>query len=354
MHVSNEILFFSGFALFIVGILLIDLLLIGKNKHVLSTKEAAIWTCVWVSFALMFYILILCFGDKLHNIKSLADLQHITAKYAPHLSLSTTDYSSALVGYRKNMATEFITGYLVEYTLSMDNVFVILLILTGFSVPKRNYKGVLFWGILGAIILRCIFIFLGSAMVQAFQWTLILFGVFLVYSGIKIFIERKKEEQIHVSDHPVVKFCSKWFRVTPNFVGDKFFHKENKLYFLTPLFLVLIIIEFTDLVFAFDSIPAIFSITRDPYIVFFSNIFAIIGLRSLFFLIIKIFYLFTYLKEGISILLLFIGFKLIFHSWLEHIGYKSAYSLYFILLVLAGSILLSVIFPRKSNDSQTI
>ncbi len=347
MHLSNEIIFFGGFIIFIIGVLLADLLLIGRNKHVLSTKEAAIWTGVWVSFAVIFYFLILFYGDQLHNITSFADLQSVAAKYAPQLSFSTTDLATSLSEYRQNMATEYITGYLIEYTLSLDNVFVILMILTSFAVPEKSYKVVLFWGILGAIILRCIFIFLGAAMVQKFQWTLILFGGFLVYSGVKVFLDRHKSESIDVAKHPVMRFFSKWFRVTPTFEKEKFFVKKDKVNYITPLFIVLIIVEFTDLIFAFDSIPAIFSVTRDPYIVFFSNIFAIIGLRSLFFLVIKLFYLFTYLKEGISILLVFIGSKLLFHSYLDDIGYKSVYSLYIILSVLAGSILISVLFPRK-------
>lgn len=347
MKFNHELVFFIAFTVFIVSVLLVDLLLIGRKRHVLSTIEAAIWTSVWVSFAIGFYFLILNFGDMLHTIESFTDLQTVAAKYAPHLTFSTDNLEIALAEYRKNMATEYITGYLIEYTLSLDNVFVILMILTGFSVPEKNYKTVLFWGILGAIVMRFIFIFLGAAMVQKFQWTLILFGAFLIYSGVKIYLERNKEQKIEVDKHPIVKVLSKWFRIYPKFEGNKFIHKENKVYYITPLLIVLVVIEFTDLIFAFDSIPAIFSVTRDPYIVFFSNIFAIIGLRSLFFLVIKIFYLFTYLKEGISVLLIFIGLKLVFHHYLDDIGYKSVYSLYFILAVLAGSIILSLLFPRK-------
>jgi tellurite resistance protein TerC len=354
MKYNHEIVFFVVFTIFIVSVLLVDLLLIGRKRHVLSTLEAAIWTGVWVSFAIGFYFLIYYFGDKLHSINSFADLQIVAAKYAPHITFSNTDLAQALGEYRKNMATEYITGYLIEYTLSLDNVFVILMILTGFSVPEKNYKTVLFWGILGAIVMRFIFIFLGAAMVQKFQWTLILFGAFLIYSGIKIFLERNKEQKIEVDKHPIVKALSKWFRIYPTFEGNKFIHKQNKVYYMTPLLIVLVVIEFTDLIFAFDSIPAIFSVTRDPYIVFFSNIFAIIGLRSLFFLVIKIFYLFTYLKEGISVLLIFIGLKLVFHSWLDDIGYKSVYSLYFILSVLVGSIILSLLFPRIKSPGKLI
>jgi len=349
MEFNHEVVFFTGFTIFIISVLLVDLLLIGRKKHVLSTMEAAVWTGVWVSFAIGFYFLILHFGDLLHDITSFSDLQEVAAKYAPHLKFSSTDLAQGLVEYRKNMATEYITGYLIEYTLSLDNVFVILMILTGFSVPEKNYKTVLFWGILGAIVMRFIFIFLGAAMVQKFQGTLILFGAFLIYSGVKIYLERNKEQKIEVDKHPIVRVFSKWFRIHPKFEGNKFIHKQDRVYYITPLFIVLIVIEFTDLIFAFDSIPAIFSVTRDPYIVFFSNIFAIIGLRSLFFLVIKIFYLFTYLKEGIAVLLVFIGMKLVFHHWLDELGYKSVYSLYFILSVLVGSIILSLLFPREKK-----
>ncbi|MEX0597444.1 MAG: TerC/Alx family metal homeostasis membrane protein, partial [Candidatus Paceibacterota bacterium] len=290
MKFNHELIFFVGFTVFILAVLLIDLLLIGRKRHILSTIEATIWTCVWVSFAIGFYFVIYYFGDRLHTIESFEDLQSVAAKYAPHLRFSTTDLTQGLAEYRKNMATEYITGYLIEYTLSLDNVFVILMILTGFSVPEKNYKTVLFWGILGAIVMRFIFIFLGAAMVQKFQWTLILFGAFLIYSGVKIYLERNKKQKIEVDKHPIVRVLSKWFRILPRFEGNKFIHRENKVYYITPLFIVLVVIEFTDLIFAFDSIPAIFSVTRDPYIVFFSNIFAIIGLRSLFFLVIKIFY----------------------------------------------------------------
>ena len=349
MSYNHEVVFFTVFTVFIIAVLLTDLLLIGRNKHILSTAEAAVWTGVWVSFALGFYVLIYFFGDLLHNINSYADLQLALSKYAPHLKITPDNLQVALGEYRKNMATEYITGYLIEYTLSLDNVFVILMVLTSFSVPEKNYKTVLFWGILGAIIMRFIFIFLGAAMIQKFQWTLILFGAFLIYSGIKIYLERNKEQKIEVDKHPIVRALSKWFKVYPHFMGDRFIYKENKVYYITPLLIVLLVIEFTDLIFAFDSIPAIFSVTRDPYIVFFSNIFAIIGLRSLFFLVIKIFYLFTYLKEGIAILLTFIGLKLVFHSWLDDLGYKSEYSLYFILFVLSGSIAISLLFPRRKK-----
>lgn len=351
MHTVHEILFFCGFILIIVIVLLTDLLFVGRRNHVISAREAAIWTGIWVFLAFLFYLVLLFYGDKLHSMSTMNDVRVLASKYAPHLNLKFSSYASALIMYRKNMATEFLTGYVVEYTLSLDNVFVILMILTGFAVPVKSYKTVLFWGIFGAILLRFIFIFLCGALVQKFQLTLTLFGVFLIYTSIRVFIERNKQESVKITDHPVVRFLSKWFSVYPGFIEEKFTYRVNNLFFITPLLIVLVVVEITDLIFAFDSIPAIFSVTRDPYIVFFSNIFAIIGLRSLFFLIIKIFYLFKYLKEGVSILLLFIGLKLVFHQWLDHIGFEPVYSLYVIIIIITVSIMWSIIEKRVMRSS---
>jgi len=178
----------------------------------------------------------------------------------------------------------------------------------------------------------------------------LIFGAFLLYSGIKMFIDRNTEETIEVKDHWLVKFLSKHFNIYPEFVKHYFWKKIDAKFYFTPLLVVLILVEFTDLVFAFDSIPAIFSITRDPYIVFFSNIFAIIGLRSLFFLLIKVIDYFHYLKIGISFLLAFVGLKLLFHVYLDNIGFKNIYSLYFILLTITLSILASIAFPKKIKE----
>ncbi len=162
-----------------------------------------------------------------------------------------------------------------------------------------------------------------------------------------MFVNRNKEEKIEPQNHPLVKFLSKRFRVFPRYVGNKFFIRKKGILYITPLFIVLIMVEFTDVIFATDSIPAIFSVTRDPYVVFFSNIFAILGLRSLFFLLIHVVDMFHYLKIGISILLTFVGVKLLAHTWLESVGFKSVHSLYFILFVLVGSVVLSLLFPKK-------
>jgi tellurite resistance protein TerC len=344
----DNTLFFSLFTISIVAILVFDLVFVGKNKHIISLKESAIWTSVWVALAVGFYFIIMNMGEQIHSINSLADLMEYKNKYAPHL-LVTDNLQESLAIYRKGIATDYITGYLLEYTLSIDNVFVIMMILASFSVDLKNYKQVLFWGILGAIILRFFFIFAGSALIQKFTWILLVFGAFLIYTGIKMFIDRNKDEKIDVKEHWLVKFLSRHFNITPNFEKHHFFVRQNRKLFITPLFVVLILIEFTDLIFAFDSIPAIFSITRDPYIVFFSNIFAIIGLRSLFFLLIKIIEYFHYIKVGVAFLLAFVGIKLIFHEFLVEIGFKNVYSLYIILFTLLISILASVVFPQKQK-----
>ncbi len=351
----SEVLFLIIFILFILGVLVFDLLLIGRKSHVVSFKEALTWSMIWIFIAGAFYFVIRYFGERIHGIENFEDLKIIVSKYAPGLRLDENNFANSIEMYRKTMSLNYLTGYLIEETLSIDNLFVIFMILTAFSVRLSNYKPVLFWGILGAIVLRFLFIFAGSALIQRFEWILLIFGAWLVFSGIRMFIERKKEQKIEPQNNKVVLFLSRNFKVFPRYVGNRFCIRKNNKIYLTPLFIVVVYIEFSDVIFAFDSIPAIFSVTRDPYVVFLSNIFAIIGLRSLFFLLIRIIDLFHYLKTGIAILLAFVGFKLLFNSWLDHIGYKSIYSLYFILLILAGSIFLSIIYPKIAvSDEQSL
>ena len=350
MH-SSEVTYLIIFIIFILGILIFDLLVVGRKSHTVTFKEALTWSIVWIFLAGSFYFVIRHFGERLHGIEP-GDFEHlkqVVSKYTPELKLDNNSFFNSLEMYRKTMAINYLTGYLIEETLSIDNLFVIFMILTAFSVKLRDYKPVLFWGIMGAIVLRFIFIFAGSALIQKFDWILYIFGGWLVFQGIKMFIERNKEQKIEPQNNKLVQFLSRRFNVFPRYVGDRFFIRKNHKLYITPLFIVIIYIEFSDLIFAFDSIPAIFSVTRDPYIVFFSNIFAIIGLRSLFFLLIRVIDMFHHLKTGISFLLAFVGLKLLFHSWLEAIGYKSVYSLYIILIILAGSILLSILKPKETK-----
>jgi len=325
----------------------IDLGLFGKSDKPVSLKQAGIMSAVWVALALGFYVLILQYGDLLHNVDSFSTLKDINEKHLHHLNLSPNDLAGSLNLYRHNLALEFITGYVVEYALSVDNIFVMVLIFTAFAVNPKYYHKVLLWGIIGAVVMRFLFIFVGATLIEHFHWILYLFGAFLVYTGVMMFINRNQEDEIDPENHKIVKFASKYFAVHPKFEGGKFFVKIDRKKLITPLFLVLMIIEVTDLVFAVDSIPAIFSITKDPYIVFFSNIFAIMGLRSMFFLLVNIIEKFHYLKIGLSVLLSFIGLKMLLANYAEQIGLTTGNSLLIILAILVISVVASLIFPKK-------
>ncbi|QNL50853.1 TerC family protein [Olivibacter sp. SDN3] len=350
---TNELLFFLGFLAFIILMLSIDLGLFNKKDHEVSLKEASIMSSIWVSFALAFYVVLRLWGDKLHDIQDFTHLQEITQKHLHNIKLIPDDFAASIEIYKKNLSLEYLTGYVVEYALSVDNIFVMVLIFTSFGVPSKYYHRVLVWGIIGAIVLRFLFIFLGATLINRFEWILYVFGLFLVYTGIMMFINRNEEEEIDPKNHKVVKFASKYFAVYPSFVDNHFFHKENGKKYITPLFLVLLVIEFTDLIFAVDSIPAIFAVTKDPYIVFFSNIFAILGLRSMFFLLVNIIHKFHYLKIGLSFLLVFIGLKMLAHHWLEEWGFTTAHSLYVIVGILAISVIASLLFPKKAEANNS-
>lgn len=347
---SNELLFICGFLVFIFIMLAIDLGLFGKTDKPVSLKQAGIMSTVWVVLALGFYGLILRYGHLLHGVNTFAALQDINIKNFHHLKLVPGNLAGSLGLYRKNLALEFITGYVVEYALSVDNIFVMVLIFTAFAVDPRYYHKVLLWGIIGAVIMRFLFIFVGATLISQFHWILYLFGAFLVYTGIMMFINRNKDDEIDPENHKIVKLASKYFSVHPKFAGDKFFIKIDSKKLITPLFLVLLIIEVTDLVFAVDSIPAIFSVTKDPYIVFFSNIFAILGLRSMFFLLVNIIEKFHYLKVGLAVLLAFIGLKMLAANYADQIGLTTGTSLLVILLILVISIAASLIFPKKETE----
>ena len=346
---SNELIFLIGFLVFIFLILLLDLGIFSKKQSSVSLKQAGLMSVFMVLLSLGFYILLTYYGHLIHGIDSMSRLQEIIHKHQHPIKIVPGNLEYSIMLYDKNLGLEFLTGYLVEYALSVDNIFVMLLIFSGFGVAPSNYHRVLFWGIFGAIAMRFLFIFIGAALIQKFDWIVYIFGGFLVYTGIKMFIERNKEETIDPQHHPVVKFAQKHFKVHNQFVGNHFFTVVNGIKKMTPLFLVLIIIEITDLIFAVDSIPAIFSITKDPYIVFFSNIFAIIGLRSMFFLLAGIVNKFRFLKIGLAALLAFIGCKMILHHYLDDIGFGTSQSLIVIISILAISIGTSLLFPAKKT-----
>jgi tellurite resistance protein TerC len=350
---TNELEYVAGFIAFIALMMAVDLGIFSKKDKPVSLTQAGIMSAVWITLALVFYLLILNFGDKLHSITTFAQLQKINASNFHHLMLNTTDFTKAISQYRKTLGTEFITGYVVEYALSVDNIFVMVLIFTAFSVDPKYYHKVLLWGIIGAVVMRFLFIFAGSALIIKFHWTLYLFGAFLVYTGVMMYVNRNKEEKIDPDKHPVVKFASKYFAVHPKFEGGNFFIHINRKSLITPLFLVLLIIEVTDLIFAVDSIPAIFSITKDPYIVFFSNIFAILGLRSMFFLLVNVIDKFRFLKVGLAALLTFIGLKMLAGNYAERIGLTTFNSLIVILSILIISVIASLLFPAPDPEKRS-
>ena len=347
----SESLFFLLFSVGVMAVMLIDLGVFKKDTAAEVTfKEAGFWTGMWVLLAIVFYVFLGYNGAMVHGITDMSSLKAVQQAYAKHIDVGTGSYFDALAVFQNNMSLEFITGYLVEYSLSADNVFVFILIFNSFGVQKRYYKKILVWGILGAIVLRLIFIFLGAALLQKFDWIIYVFGAFLVYTGVKILFSSGEEEHIEPGEHPVVKILSKYFNVYKrNVIGRFFVRMKNGKLFMTPLFVIVVVIAFTDILFAVDSIPAIFSISKDPYIVFFSNVFAVMGLRSLFFFLSSLMGLFRFLPMGLGVLLSFVGGKMIAHSKLEEWGFGTLSSLGVIIGILTVSILLSVLFPEKKE-----
>ncbi len=296
-----------SFLLFLVLMLAIDLGIFNRKSHEITYKEALLWSGIWISISLLFNI-------GIFNV----------------------------LGHQKGM--EFLTGYLLEKSLSVDNIFVFVLLFSFFNVPNKYQHKVLFYGIVGALIMRGVLIALGAALIMKFHWVLLLFGAFLIFSGIRMAIH--KEEKIEPEKNPVVKFFKKIFPVTKNYENGKFFVKKSTGLLATPLFIVLIIVETTDLVFAFDSIPAILAITQDTFIVFTSNAFAILGLRSLYFALAGFMDKFRFLRTGLSFILIFIGIKMMIDD-LIHI--PVSISLIVIVIVLTISILASIYVKRKKS-----
>jgi tellurite resistance protein TerC len=346
----TENLFLLIFIVVIAFLLFLDLGILHKKDHVVTFKESATWTAIWVTLSLLFFVFLRLQGDMVVDVH---DKEQFVAQNQLYDHQVTYDdalsWDENIKHYKKQLSLEYITGYLIELSLSIDNVFVMIMIFLSFGVAKQYYHRVLFYGILGAIVLRFIFIFAAGALIQRFHWLLLIFGAFLIYSGVKMFLDRNKDESIDVEHHPVVKFLTKRKLSTSSFDGHNFFTKVNGRWLCTPLFVVLMIIEFSDIIFAFDSIPAIFSVTHDPHIVFFSNIFAILGLRSMFFMLESIMDKFAYLRIGLSVLLTFIGVKMFLPLLGIEVGIVA--SLVVILSILTLSILLSVLFPPKKKET---
>jgi tellurite resistance protein TerC len=347
----HEIIVFSCFLLFIFLMLGVDLGIFNRKSHVPTFRESLNWTIVWVSLAIVFYLLLRFFGNQLHTVTDTASLQALVNKYH-HPIVVDKDFVKAVADYNRNLSLEFFTGYLIEYSLSVDNIFVILMIFLSFNIHQRYYHRILFWGILGAIIMRFIFIFTASALIQRFEWILYIFGGMLIVVGANMgreFFTKKDEDRIDPHNHPVVRFMARFFSITSEDKGHHFWVREKGKLFITPLFIVLIMVEFFDVVFAIDSVPAVFSVTRDPFIVFFSNIFAILGLRSLFFLVNNVMGRFHYLKLGLAFLLSYVGIKMILAKLLDlHISTRL--SLGIIIGILAVFVMISLIFPGKQKS----
>ncbi len=349
----NQSEFFS-IALFLIVLailLLLDLGVFNKKKEEPKFGESLLRTGVWVFLALLFFVFLWFSGSTLHGIQDVRGLNDVISRYGERISNPNLPFTQQLERFNHNLALSFLNGYLVEYSLSMDNILVIILIFAGFKVQRRYYHKVLFWGIIGAVLMRALFILLGTTLIQHFEWVLYVFGAFLIFSGGSLWWKRNEEEKIEPETNGVVIFLSRWFPVEKRFHGDRFFLKIDQKTWMTPLFLVLMVIEFSDLIFAVDSIPAVFSITRNPYVVFFSNIFAIMGLRSLFFLMEGIVDRFHYLKSGLALLLILVGFKMVFPAWFMRIGFNNTISLITILTILGGSILLSIWIPKKGKGN---
>ncbi|HEX9607592.1 MAG TPA: TerC family protein [Gemmatimonadaceae bacterium] len=309
----NSLWGWVGFNVVVLAILALDLGVLHRRSEKVSLKEATIWSGVWVALSL-------CFAFAIYR---------------------TMGRESGL---------EFLTGYLIEYALSADNIFVFVLIFSYFSVPEKYQHRVLFWGIIGALVLRGVMIVAGSALVTRFAWTLYIFGAFLVFTGLRMALQ-KDEVAYNPERDPVLRLARKMVPVTPDYRGDKFFVREpdakgRNRYAATPLFIVLLIVDTTDIIFATDSIPAIFAVTRDPFIVYTSNICAVLGLRALYFLLANVVDKFVYLKLGLSVVLIFIGAKMLLEPFI-HLPIVAALGVVGVLL--GTSIVASVKWPRTGH-----
>lgn len=290
--------------------LAIDLFVFNKEAHEITIRESLTWTVVWIVLSLLFGV-------------------------GVYIYMGTPQ------------AIDYYTGYLIEKSLSVDNIFVFILIFSYFNVKPKYQHKVLFWGILGALVMRLIFIFTGVALLERFHWIIYVFGSFLVITGIRLAYEHNRE--IHPERNPVLKLVRKMIPVTKQYYGEKFFiHRLGKR-MATPMFIVLIVIETTDVIFALDSIPAILAITTDRFIVYSSNAFAILGLRALYFALSGIMRLFHYLHYGLSMILIFVGVKMMISDF-YHIS--TPYALAFVATTLTVSVIVSIIFPKKDEDDE--
>lgn len=311
---TEEVILFGIFAVIIILFLVLDLGLFHKQARKISTRSALYQSIFWVVVSTLFGVFILIYDE------------------------------SGTEG-----AVQYFSAYLTEYALSVDNIFVILLILKYFKVNEAYYHKILFWGILGAIVFRGVFIFVGTFLIEQFHEILYIFGVFLVYSGIRIYFD-DGDEKIEPEKNPILKFCKKYLPMSYHDHGGNFIVREDGRYLFTPLFLVIVLIETTDLIFAVDSIPAAFAITQNPFLIYTSNIFAVMGLRAMFFLLAGIIDKFYLLQKGLSVILFFIGAKMLLDIW--HIEVNVYLSFTVIIVTLTLSIIFSVLIPRKEAQPE--
>ena len=304
---QTDLNFWIGFNVFVLLMLALDLGVFNRKAHLISIKEALIWSGVWIMLAMCF---------------------------------------NALIYYWQGQAKalEFFTGYVIEKSLSVDNIFVFVLIFSYFKTPPIHQHKILFWGIIGALIMRAAFIFAGVAILEKFHWTIYIFGAILIYTGYKMFIQ--KDKTIEPENNPVIKFFRRIMPFTNELHDGSFFVKQNGKRFATPLFLVLIVVETTDLIFAVDSIPAILAITQDECLVYTSNVFAILGLRSLYFALAGMIDKFRYLSKGLALILIFVGLKMLIVDF-----YKMpiVIALLVIVVVLIISIIASLVFTAEND-----
>jgi tellurite resistance protein TerC len=321
-------LFYVGFTVFVLMMLALDLGVFHRDAHEVTFKESLTWSIIWISLALIFNFLFFKYaGWKFENDARL-------------LAIPGFDSNAAA----NQVGLEFLTGYIVEKTLAIDNIFVFVVVFSFFAVPLKYQHRVLFFGILGALIFRIIFIAMGSILLQ-YQWIVIFFGAFLILTGFKIIFA--PEKPIDPEKNPVIKLFKKFFPVTSTFEGQKFFIRKEGVLYATPLMVALLFIEVSDIIFAVDSVPAIFAITKEPLIVFTSNVFAILGLRAMYFMLAGVIHKFRYLKYGLGIVLVFVGLKM---AWLnEAFGGKFpiSWSLIIIVTIIGSSILISLFKKQK-------
>lgn len=304
------VLFWILFNLFVLAMLALDLVVFHRRAHTVKFREALMWSGLWIGLAAVFAVIVYYWHGRAASL-------------------------------------QFVTGYVIELSLSIDNLFVFLLIFRYFRVPSTHQHKVLFWGILGALVMRAVFILLGVGLIKKFHWIIYIFGALLVYSGIKLF--RQQEAEIHPERNPLLRLFRKWMPVTKDYVGNKFFVRQPGLY-ATPLFIVLLVVETTDVLFAVDSIPAILAITLNAFIVYTSNVFAILGLRSMYFALAGMMELFHYLHYGLALVLIFVGAKMLASHYIE---LPTELALGIVAVILVVSVLASLIHPQKREAPES-